>query len=192
MENAWRAELRVALAAEGYDRPPVLRRSLLVDFLYAVDLPLFAPAEQVSRFQQRAEALGWECRREGWLQLRRAMGAPPAGWFAGPFGEEAACCHSLQRCHPPEAGEDALAGLRAACALIKAGEEGPAACERVFRALHRDWAVRLRLGMPLPRLHEGFFGAERDAPKEEGIPMPGKDVDTAESIGLSSFLYESG
>ncbi len=167
-ENAWRRELRGVLAAEEYLRPPALRRSLLADYLYAVDLPTVATEEQVLRFQRRAEALGWECAlRKGWLQLRRPVYAPPAGWFEGPFGEEAACCRSLRGCHSKrEDGGDTLSEPGAAYALIKAGEEGPEACERVFGALHRDWAVRLRRGVPLPELHAAFWGTAPDESRD--------------------------
>ncbi len=156
--NAWRLEIKEWLEEAGAPRPPALRRSLREDFLYATDLPKLLPREELERFEQRAEAAGWTWREEGdWLELTRGGEAPPAGWYGGPFGGEAACCLSLLERQGGGKGTDDRAVLK----LIKAGEEGPEACEKVWREIHLNWAERLREGKELPQMDPAWFGGKK-------------------------------
>ena len=156
VRNALRMELAALLAApEGY-RNPALRRSLRAEWLYAADLlALYGGNIPAELLRCLAEA-GWESAPDGgWLQLRKPAPEPPAGWYGGPFGPEAACCLSLLKRHLPCDGDPEPAQRT----LIKAGEEGPAAYEAACAALHREWADRLRKGEPLPEISLRYFGA---------------------------------
>lgn len=152
-QSALRRELRNLLADSALPRPPALRRSRRPDFLFASDLPSFAPPEALASFRQKAEAAGWEAWSSGgWLELRKPLSGPPEGFRPFPPGEESACCESLL-CRHPGGAESREASIL----LIKAAEEGPAAFEAACRTLHRDFARRLRLGLPLPALSPDFF-----------------------------------
>ena len=85
---------------------------------------------------------------DGWIHLRKDSSALlPPGWFPEDASGEAACLVFLLRRHPGEA--DPLAET---LLLMKAREAGPASWEKACRALHRDFAARLRTHSPLPRL----------------------------------------
>ncbi len=159
MGNAWRVQLRLLLDRQVAVRPPALRRSPLPDYLYATDLPGLCSPSALAACCQEAESLGWAWHVErGWLHLRRPAIAPPEGGFCGPFGPEAACCAQLLSRHAGKGGMLPSRWEEAAFALIKAGEEGPAAYERVCRALHQSFAECLRRGESLPPLSLSFFG----------------------------------
>ncbi len=157
--NAWRKELRTMLDRLATARPAVLRRSREEDFLYATDLPQIATEAQILAFGREAESCGWRWIAEnGWIQLSHPAEMPPEGWFEGPFGPEAACCASLLERHGADGNRTAETETqRAAIALIKAGEEGPAAYEQTCQELHRKLAERLRNGESLPAPDLRFF-----------------------------------
>lgn len=147
--------MRELLDALACVRPPALRRSTMKGMLYATDVLLCATAEQTERFRMEAEQAGWSwLEQAGWIHLTREILAPPAGWERRETGPEARACRSLlsrqaSRLGPTE--NDAQAEL------VKAGEEGPAAFERVCEQLHRDWAARLREGRSIPEIDLRFF-----------------------------------
>ena len=151
--NALRKELKDALASCRLPRPPVLRRSLQEDWLYATDLPGICEREQLDGFCSGLAGAGWEIMEEqGWIQFRKPTQEPPEGWFEGSFGPEASCCLSLAERHP--GGAD---GTRAQCLLVKAGETGEAAYEETCARLHREWAALLREGKQPPALSRRWF-----------------------------------
>ncbi len=165
--NAWRMELKALLEAAGACRPPALRRSRREDTLYATDLPGLVSPEAAVRFLKRAAESGWQGQSAaGWLHLSRRAEHPPEGRFAGPSGNEAACCLSLLERHGAGHRKDGSL-LRAeaggeetllAFLLIKAGEEGPEAYEKACARLHGDWAERLRRKQALPAPDPAWFG----------------------------------
>ena len=153
--NALREELNRLLSPEDGGRRPAVRRSLREDWIYATDLPAFTGAERLEAGLERLRAAGWECLAEnGWIQLRKTVNEPPEGWTDGQPGPEAECCRSLLERHPERVKEP---DQRIEYALIRAGEEGPAACETVCRQLHRDWAERLRKKEKLPEISLLYF-----------------------------------
>ena len=161
--NALRKELAELLEQADGKRRPALRRSLLRDWLYAADLAAACPGHAGEALAKELRAAGWETREDGdWTQMRKPVYRPPEGWYSGPFGPEAACCASLLERHPggPE-GEDP--GI--ICRLIKAGEEGPEAVERVCAELHREWAARMRAGKPLPGISREYFARDAEGGK---------------------------
>ena len=169
--NELRAELKALLDAAGAGRPPALRRSLRDDALYATDLPAAADGETLRAFLRAAAGAGWTARQEGgWLELDKAVEAPPRGGFSGPFGPEAACLRSLLRRHRPDpvSPEAEAAAASAIRRLIKAGEAGPDAYEQTCARLHAEWAARLREGLPLPGMEETFFRAKSGALSGKG------------------------
>ena len=104
---------------------------------------------------RKLNAAGWECKEEhGWILLRKNVTDPPEGWYDGSFGPEAGCCASLLKRHAGNEGQGADTAQRA---LIKAGEKGEKAYETACRALHQEWAVRLRQGEALPVLSYRYF-----------------------------------
>lgn len=161
--NALRKELAELLEGAGGNRRPALRRSLRPDWLYAADLGAACPGPAGEALAEALCRAGWELLEDGeWTQMRKPLRRPPDGWFSGPFGPEAACCASLLERHPdgPEAE-----GTEAAYRLIKAGEEGAEAVERVCAALHREWAARLRAGEGLPGISPEYFGKRQTGGK---------------------------
>lgn len=145
--NPWRPELQELFPASA-QRRPALRRSLDPDWLFAADLPACADSGECGLFLRRAGEAGWEALPGGaWIQLRRPEGTVPEGWFPACPQGEAACLRSLLLRHPGSAPS-----LRETNALLKAREQGPAAWERECRILHEDFASRLRLHLPLPRI----------------------------------------
>ena len=170
--NEWKQALKGLLGEEKTPRQPVLRRSRRPDWLYTTDLPGLISEEALQSFRIRAEAAGWWTEvQAGWLEFTRKVSSPPAGWFEGARPEEAGCCASLLRRHSglpaenrdrnrqatPRIQADQRDGNREAIALMKAGEEGTRAYEKLCAALHRDWAARLRRGERLPALDPAFF-----------------------------------
>lgn len=156
--NALRAELNRFLDGVGCSRPPAVRRSGEPDWLYTTDLPGLCSCEETARWEEELILAGWDCRQvNGWLLLRKSAKEPPPGWFEGPFGPEADCCRSLQERHPEGDAEDAESAQRM---LIKAGEEGVEAYEKVCRHLHRCWAEKLRKGEKLPKINILYFGGD--------------------------------
>ena len=156
LRNALRKELAVLLAAPPESRPPVSRRSREQAWIYATDLPALYGCAVPEKVTKALKDEGWEYIQEGgWLQLRKPEPEPPADWYAGSFGPEAACCRSLLKRH-----EDSLYGPadEAQRMLIKAGEEGEKAYEEACGKLHREWAARLRKGEPLPAVSRRYFG----------------------------------
>lgn len=155
-------------------RPPALRRSLREDYLYASDLPGIVTEETLKGFIINAESAGWDVIREGgWIQMRRRIPELPDDWYRGGFeggdgrenGSELECCASLLARHPNPnekvRGEERQSGESGSykgkregeteiIALIKAGEEGERAVEKLCREMHREWAERLRKKEPLP------------------------------------------
>ena len=135
-------------AAEGLTlRSPLsLRRAREADALFVCNLPQLTGDEGVSRFTQRLACRGWHIRRLGGrLLLDAPIPLPEAPETPVSAAAETACCLSLLRRHP--SGLTDRAALRS---LAKAAEEGPAAVEALCRAWHRQWAVLLRQGQPLP------------------------------------------
>ena len=161
--NVLRAQLRHLLSGIACSRPLALRRSLRDSFLYATDLPAAADRETVAAFQAACRELGWTAEeRDGWVELDRPLSEPPEGWEPGPADGEAGCCLSLLKRHRPAtgcaAGQDAQRDATdSARKLLKAGEKGGKAWEEACVELHREWALRLRLGRPLPPLSFRFF-----------------------------------
>lgn len=154
--NAFRKELTALLSSMPCDRPPVIRRSLHDAWLYATDLPILFDGTVPDEAGRSLKALGWEYAPEReWLQLRKEAPEPPEDWFTGLFGKEAACCLSLLDRHAVQAGRDAAT---AQYRLIKAGEEGDRAYEAACAIIHREWAERLRQGLPLPAIDRRYFG----------------------------------
>ena len=158
--NLLRKELTEFLATVDLYRKPALRRSRKRCFLYATDAPQVMTEEQLSSLIEQLEKRGWQVSRDGgWLQLDKAVTAPPSGWFEGPFGPEAACCRSLLERHgaqtnPAAIPEDARDTVRL---LLKAGEEGAQAMENCCANLHALWAERLRNRQPLPPVPLSFW-----------------------------------
>ena len=155
--NAFRQELKDTLSRTETDRMPVIRRSLLPDWLYATDLPAAASESILEAFISRADQAGWKVKREdGWIQLDRKVsvflpGMIPEEWTAGPA---AACCRSLLERHrdhliPSDGGAERM--------LLKAGEESPESYEEVCRKLHALWAEMLRIHQGIPAVHMSFF-----------------------------------
>ena len=139
--NAWRQELLALLSDTAAYRKPALRRSLCDDYLYATDLPLCAAPEACISFWKRAAAVGWDARQDGnWINLRKPLSLFPAGWWASlPSEGEAGCLRDLANRHP-ELVPTPVQAIR----LIKAAEEGSESLEEACRAIHRDYAHRLR------------------------------------------------
>ena len=151
-----RKELAELLKAPAGNREPVIRRSLAREWLYSTDLPALYGGDIPDILQQELNHAGWETAQEGcWLQMRKPAPEPPSGWFAGPYGPEAACCRSLLERH---AAMPAAASDMAERMLIKAGEEGGKAYEEACRALHRMWSEQLRQGGSLPGISLRYFG----------------------------------
>ena len=146
--NPWRKELQNLLDCPSLSRKPALRRSLREDYLFASDLPACASPANCAGFCIRAESAGWEALNvDGWIQLRRADGCLPEGWFPDTPEGEAACIRELICRHPGTADAS-----RELILLLKAREEGPRAWELACRRIHQDLARRLREGEPLPRI----------------------------------------
>lgn len=157
VRNALRKELAELLSVPPGSRQPALRRSRKNEWLYASDLPLLYHGNVPNVLQRALTGAGWEYSLEGnWLQLRKAASEPPADWYGGDFGPEAACCRSLLERHT---GATAVPSDDIERALIKAGEEGRDAYEDACTAIHREWAARLRKGLPLPAVSKRYFGA---------------------------------
>ena len=86
-----------------------------------------------------------------------ASDCPETGYRVG---WEIECCASLLSRHQKEkntnewngAEEEGMNGEREIIALIKAGEEGEQAVEKLCRGLHEEWAARLRRNEALPRI----------------------------------------
>ena len=157
--NDLRRELTELLASVTAVRPPALRRSREPDYLYATDLPMITEQEQTDAFIRAASEQGWRCGRAGeWILLDRIPSVPPAGCYDGPYGPEAACCLALLRRHPERTGIAADEIRR----LIKAGEEGTDAVERVCATLHAEWAAGLRQRRGLPCIDETYFMKETE------------------------------
>jgi len=155
VRNALRKELTEILALLPEGRKPALRRSLREEWLYAADVPVISGGDVPAALRKALTGADWEYLQEGdWLQLRKPAYEPPEGWYAGPFGPEAACCLSLLDRHPARSDEPADPVQRK---LIKAGEEGKKAYEETCAALHREWAERLRQGRPLPGISSHYF-----------------------------------
>ena len=171
--NAWRRELRELLDRTPCARPAALRRSGAEGMLYATDLPRCAAPEETARFLGRAKAAGWEgYENADWIHLSRPVITPPEGWEQRAPGPEARCCRSLLLRHEDQLGPAENGMLTE---LVKAGEEGPAAHERLCARLHREWAARLREGKALPETDLRFFGAET-APRTEHGRDPEKTI----------------
>ena len=160
VRNALREELAALLAMPETHRNPVIRRSLEEDWLYAADAFLLYGGDVPETVRQALMSAGWQYVRDGnWLLLRKASEEPPANWYEGSFGPEAKRCLSLLKRHPAENGPGAESVQRM---LIKAAEEGTDALEAACRAIHRDWAGRLRQGMRLPAVNPEYFGDGKD------------------------------
>lgn len=138
--NPWREELLTLLGRIFSARKPALRRSLRAEFLFATDLPRCAAEAACRRWIQEATAAGWDCRQFGdWIEIRRADGLPPEGWFPDSPTGEASCVAVLLRQHPEEA-----LSREELHTLLKAREAGPGPWEEACRTLHRSLAARLR------------------------------------------------
>lgn len=158
--NAFRQELKNILSGMETDRMPVIRRSLLPDWLYSTDLSAVCRETVKKRFLEILTENGWETMEAGgWIQMRKASHEPPANWHEGPFGPEAACCRSLLERHPEGSCSDAE---NVQCILIKAAEEGEKAFESACAELHHSWAECLRKGKPLPAVHPAYFSDRRE------------------------------
>jgi len=159
--NAFRKELKILLSGPGLIRTPVIRRSLLDNWLYATDLPALCRETDKSRFLDTLAQYGWETMEaEGWIQMRKNSPEPPDNWYDGSFGQEAACCRSLLMRHPGRPETEAEKKVQ--CVLIKAAEEGEKAFESACADLHRSWAECLRKGEPLPAVHPAYFSARKE------------------------------
>ena len=153
--NALRKELNSLIVQEDSGRKPAIRRSLSEEWIYATDFPACATGGQLEAVRRKLEGAGWESLvKDGWMLLRKAIDEPPEGWFDGPFGPEAECCRSLLSRHTEGRQER---DRRIEYALIRAGEEGPAAYEITCRRLHKEWAERLRRKQKLPDINPLFF-----------------------------------
>ena len=153
--NALRKELQILMQTKRTSRPPVLRRSLVEEWLYATDLPGVCSREEISLFQDQLTENGWEYTADGqWILMRKTAEEPPDEWYNGSFSTEAGCCLSLLERHPDRTTDAPEAAQRM---LIKAGEEGEKRYEAACAALHRNWAERLRKGEPLPALNSCYF-----------------------------------
>ena len=144
MLTALRQQVNARLAALPLRRKPALRRSDHADFLLATDLPLTCDEAATALFIRQMEADGWRVERvNSWLWLDHAVPIPeaPPCTAAGELG----CLISLLERHP--GGPAAAADIRA---LVKASEAPGPVLSRLCAAWHRDWAVRLRKGEPLP------------------------------------------
>ena len=158
--NAFRQELKDILSGSETDRMPVIRRSLLPDWLYATDFPALCRETEKKRFLETLTENGWETMEaDGWIQMRKAANEPPANWYEGAFGPEAVCCRSLLERHTGSSGTDAES---VQCILIKAAEEGEKAFETACASLHHSWAERLRKGEPLPAIHPAYFSDRKE------------------------------
>ena len=146
--NALRKELQELMRILQTERPPVIRRSLSENWLYATDLPGLCDRENLDFFLKRIMDTGWDFTEEkGWILMRKPSGEPPEGWYDGQFGPEARCCLSLLDRHEKQAnGEPETIQIM----LIKAGEEGEKKYEAACAGIHRNWAERLRRGDALP------------------------------------------
>ncbi|MBR4082281.1 MAG: hypothetical protein IKK21_10900 [Clostridia bacterium] len=142
MLTALRRAVNARFAALPLRRRPALRRSDNDEYLLATDLPLTCDEETTARFICMMEADGWRVTRvRDWLWLDHPV-PPPQVDPAAAVGE-LGCLIALLERHPAGAADPAE--IRA---LVKAQEAGT--LERLCAALHRDWAVRLRCGEPLP------------------------------------------
>ena len=158
--NAFRQELKDILSGMETDRMPVIRRSLLPDWLYSTDLSAVCRETVKKRFLETLTENGWETMEAGgWIQMRKASHEPPANWHESPFGPKAACCRSLLERHPEGSCSDAE---KVQCILIKAAEEGEKAFESACAELHHSWAECLRKGKPLPAVHPAYFSDRRE------------------------------
>ncbi|MBR5960363.1 MAG: hypothetical protein IKZ98_05155 [Clostridia bacterium] len=158
--NALRKELQELMKIPQATRPPVLRRSLSDEWLYATDLPAACSRDNVELFLDLIRKAGWEYTEEhGWLLTRKPAGEPPEGWYDGPFGPEAGCCRSLLERHGQAVNGDAETVQRL---LIKAGEEGEKKYEAACAVLHSNWAERLRRGETLPDVNLAYFTARKE------------------------------
>ena len=145
--NPWREELNALFLPLSLVRRPALRRSPGPDWLFATDLPSFASPGACEAFRRGAASLGWECGEcAGWLHLRKPS-SPPPGWFPREAEGEALCLRELLRRHPGTGDPTSAIIL-----LMKAREEGAESWEKACRALHRDFARRLREKKELPRI----------------------------------------
>lgn len=152
--NKLRTTLQEILSGTESFRPAALRRSLRKEYIYATDLPRCAESTAVQDFCRRAELAAWiVCMDGDWIQLDYSGVNPEDTCFGGPFGREAECCAELLRRHPNgrKSGENEMR------MLIKAGEEGPEAYEKICAGLHREWAAALRRKDLLPDLPESCF-----------------------------------
>ena len=156
VRNALRKELAALLTAPAGNRQPVIRRSLTEAWLYATDLPALFGGNLPHGVLSALKATGWAFLEEnGWLLLKKTAKEPPAGWYDGTFGPEAACCLSLLRRHGQRIPDPERRTERM---LVKAGEEGSDAYERACKTIHAEWAVLLRKGRMIPDMDPGFFG----------------------------------
>ena len=147
MLSAARAQARSWMEALPAARPPALRRAEDPDWLLATDLPRLVSAEHLARFREQAERAGWRTAPApaGWLLLDAPLTPPPVEIPETPPPGETGALLSLLLRHPD--GAEDPRDLRT---LLKAAEQGSAALERVCAQLHREGAVRLREGRPLP------------------------------------------
>lgn len=146
--NPLRAELRSLLEKVPVSRPPALRRSLLPDALFSLDLPRCASPETCEAFLRDAEGAGWRAfQADGWIHLRKAVSILPADFFPDPPSGEAAALLSLLARHPGSSDPS-----REVILLMKAREEGDSALESACRGLHGDLARRLRRKEAFPAL----------------------------------------
>ena len=145
MLTALRKELNGRFAAWSLPRRPALRRAEEAEWLFCTDLPLLMDAEALTAALEALSLVGWRWeRRGGWLWLDHPLQTPEDVPDI-PLSEEAACLVSLLERHPDGPEEPALYRT-----LAKASEQGMLPWLKLCRALHRDWAVRLRLHQPLP------------------------------------------
>ncbi len=155
--NALRRELATLLDGRKTNRQPALRRSIREEWLYATDIAALLSGSEEAQLQSELSAAGWEFLRENdWILLKKSAAEPPEDWYEGQFGTESSCCLSLLERHAEDCGDDPAPVQRA---LIKAGEQGTAAYERICRSIHRDWAQRLRQKRQLPDISRKYFGA---------------------------------
>lgn len=147
MLTGLRREVRALLDGCGAARPPALRRAQDAAYLLATDAPSLLDEAALTRLCDALRTLGYDTALHGgWLLLDRALPLPdlpllPASLPAGEVG----CVVSLLLRHPSDAAD--AADIRA---LAKAAEMGAGALERICAGLHRDFAARLREGVPLP------------------------------------------
>ena len=147
--NPWREELLLVISSLPVRRKPALRRSPEADFLFSTDLPACAEAAVCLTFLSRVRRLGWDAHEAaGWIQLRKQGNTLPAGWLPAHPAGEVSCLIALLARHGGTGDS-----TREIIALIKAREEGPAALEGACRAMHAEWAARLRRHEPLPEIN---------------------------------------